>query len=243
MKQTQTQINKLIESYLTAHTLAWAPTTLRSERARLNAVAHLIPQGAAHLYEQKQATLKPYALKTLFIRLADFELHVNKPWGYRQFMQENARLFKHVYTREAINVSKDNISTLLSQLGSDSLVTLGFAVLRNGLRISELQSYDKASGMVVGKGGRARRLLAASLLPDNRPSAREVADFRAALKKVGLKPHTLRKAAATLLARGGMQSQDLLHVMGWSSLQTAVSYLQPQQDDKLAAFANNVLGG
>jgi integrase len=237
------QMTNLIEKYITAHSLAWAPTTLTSERARLNAVANLIASGPRALYDARHECMKPYALKTLFIRLSDFETHTGRNWGYRRFMKENARLFKHAYTKEAFNVSRDQITTLLLSIESQPVRELAVAVLRNGLRYAELCSFDKTRGLVVGKGGKVRNLLAPELLPDQHPSKRQLGELRRELGRIGIKPHMLRKAAATLLARGGMRSEDLLRVMGWSSLQTAASYLQPQQDAELARFASRVLGG
>jgi len=235
----------LIDQYLKAHALAWAPSTLKSEQARLNAVASLIESGPDALYKAKHKVLKTYALKTLFIRLVDFERWANKSndWGYQRFVQENARLFKHAYKKENVNVTKDHITAAIHGIENETSRALATALFRNGLRISELQNYDKFLRLVTGKGGKVRNLLSPDVLPVNYPNIRDIRRLRADLKRVGLKPHTLRKAAATLLTRGGMQSQDLMYVMGWSSLQTAASYLQPQQDEKLANLANNILGG
>ena len=195
------------------------------------------------MYEAKVNQLGPYALKTLFIRLVDLESWAKRSWGYKQFVNEHARLFKHAYTKERFDVSVTELTANISSIQDTYIRTLAEGLFRNGLRISELSAFDKANRLVTGKGGKRRNLLAANSLPDRYPSARELRELRSELKRCGLKPHTLRKGAATLLARAGMQSQDLLHVMGWSSLQTAASYLQPQQDDVLAKFANNVLGG
>ena len=237
------QMNNLINKYLEAHSLAWAPTTLKSERARLNNVCDLIAAGPGNLYQLKSLELGAYSLKTLFIRLADFETWANRHWGYKKFTTEQARLFKHVYTRERINVSIGQFTTSISGIEDQYLRTLASGLFQNGLRISELTSYDKGTGLVRGKGGKLRRLLKPDALPDLLPSSGQLRRLREELSRTNLKPHTLRKGAATLLARAGMQSQDLLHVMGWSSLETAASYLQPMQDDVLSKFANNVLGG
>ena len=233
----------LIDRYINAHELAWAPTTLRSERARLNSVASLIASGPRVLYDAKVNELGPYTMRTLFIRLADLEDWANRGWGYKQFAEENSRLFKHAYKKERVNVSKDLITTSISSIEDNYLRSLADGLFRNGMRISELGSYNKDTGLVMGKGGRTRRLLAVDALPDTYPSARHISQLRAELKARGLKPHTLRKGAATLLARADMPIQDLMQVMGWSSMQTAASYLQPQSDEKLATFANNILGG
>lgn len=238
-------MTKLIDNYLNAHQLAWAPTTLKSERSRLLAVSSIIASGPRAMYEAKSAELKPYALKTLFIRLTDLERWANRSWGYGAFMQENARLFKHVYTKELTNHgSISQISALLSQIPNDHLRTLAFGLLRNGMRISELTSYDKRTGLVVGKNRRRRHLLSPSSLPDQHCSARDLTALRRELRKLGLKPHTLRKAAASALAREGrLSAEDLMRAMGWSNIQTAASYLQPLNDEKISAVANSVLGG
>lgn len=238
-------MNKHIASYLKAHELAWAPSTLKSERARLNSVADILTNGPEAVYKIKSAELKPYALKTLFIRLADFDEHQRLNIGFKAFMKENARLFKHAYVKEQTGHGSINqVSNLLADIQSDRIRALATGILRNGLRISELTTYSKSTGLVVGKGGRVRRLLAPEALPDQLCSEREVRELRRELKRLGLKPHTLRKAAASALARdGGLRSEDLLYVMGWNSLQTAASYLQPLDDARLTDIANKVLGG
>jgi integrase len=236
-------MKKLINSYIEAHKLAWSPATLKSERSRLNSIASHISKGPDYLYNYSLERFKPYAIKTLFIRVADFERWSNKTWGYSNFITKNARLFKHAYTRSTKNYGDTlELTSLLSGIADRDLRELAFGIFRNGLRISELRSYDKSTGLVRGKGGRERRLLAPKDLPDQFCSLRELRNLRKELKRLGLKPHDLRKASASILGRKGqLRMEDLMQVMGWSSLQTAASYLQPLTDEKLAEIAAQVL--
>jgi len=52
-------------------------------------------------------------------------------------------------------------------------------------------------------------------------------------KGIGLTPHSLRKLFATKLVTSGMTLPDVCNVMGWSSMQTAMSYLQVSNETKL----------
>lgn len=54
--------------------------------------------------------------------------------------------------------------------------------------------------------------------------------FLRELKKVGLKPHDLRKLCATELKRQGMSDIDLMKAMGWESITTAKAYLIPLEE-------------
>ena len=53
------------------------------------------------------------------------------------------------------------------------------------------------------------------------------------LKKVGLKPHDLRKIAGSKFVELGLNEYDLLKVMGWNNIETAKSYIAPKNSEKI----------
>jgi integrase len=93
---------------------------------------------------------------------------------------------------------------------------------------------------VRGKGGKERILFGDGSAFRNI----NLNTLRRELKKVGLKPHSLRKLFVTRLAkRGDLTDADLCEVMGWESYETARSYIQPDRADVLANKIAAALGG
>ena len=100
--------------------------------------------------------------------------------------------------------------------------TKAMELLNTGLRLHE---YEKVSdGEVVGKGGKRRAVFGRV----SKQSVRE-GRFRQDLARVGLTPHRLRKVFATHLGRQ-VDVFDLCAVMGWSSVETARSYVGGSED-------------
>ena len=225
----------LIDQYLEAHEGAWALTTWKSERSRLNAVTHLIDQGPEKLVEDRAKHLKPYALKTLLIRIVHFEnwareaqLHRGSEYG--QYIRKHKNRFKHAYVKEDIEIGFDEVAARIGSGGLDhtgSVRDAAESLLRTGLRISELYGVD--NGRVTGKGGKQRRTYGTT---PSKPNISQ-ASLRRALRKIGLKPHTLRKLCATRAAERGATPADLCKIFGWSSISTAYQYLQPKDDQRL----------
>lgn len=238
----QAQINAYIES----KELAWAKTTLRTERARLNCLteAELYNPRAAFLRLRKE--MGAYSVKTLFTRVSSFHdwlirqrVSLASTNPYREFMVENANLFKNVYKKEVVNVSYAEAVALINTLTNESVRLHALHILKTGLRFTE--SLTESGGFVVGKGSKSRRVFGAS--SPNGITKPTYATFRNALKTVGLKPHTLRKLFASELVNKGVTAPDLMAVLGWSNMQTAASYLQSRKNSELDNFVRSVTNG
>lgn len=226
-------MRELIDQYIDSKQLAWSPNTLRSERYRLYSVyatlgAKLSPQA---VYDWMYPQLKPYTFKTLFIRLVKFydwlikTNNVPGPNPFRNYMEDNALLFKNVYKREAITTSFKEAKSRIQTL-SEPARSWALHLLFNGARISEAFQGSH----VKGKGNKNRVLFNSEF---QNGSLITEAQLRAELKKVGLKPHTLRKLFATELVDKGARPEDLCEILGWSSIKTAYYYLQPKKEEEL----------
>src|SRR5262245_31208127 len=110
----------LIQSYLNSNNLRWAPSTLKSERARLNA----LPK-SWHLKEPKSiyqalvdANRAPYSIKTSFIRMsaAYSWAYPNKLNPFRAFLRSHANLFKYAYQKKSLKISFEQARKVIAQL-------------------------------------------------------------------------------------------------------------------------------
>ena len=219
----------LIDQYLEDKEDAWALSTWKSERARLNSVADHLGKIPSELHAWcREQGLKPYSIKTLFIRIVDLERWAEADWGYQEYMKTHRNRFKHAYQKEEIHVTHKEAVDLISTLSNDNSRTHALGLLKTGLRITE--SYRMVDGQVRGKGEKTRKIFGTIkvTVPKSTLSRK--------LKAVGLKPHMLRKLCATRLAEKGATAADLCKVFGWSSIATAYQYLQPKDDERLAAL-------
>ena len=223
----------IVEDYIKAHETAWSPATLKSERSRLKIFC--ATETPEELYQRASAVLKPYALKTLFIRVSHMEEWAQAQWGYKKFMKTHRNRFKYVYDRKEVGVSYADACRAIGEIKEERAAALAHDLLATGLRISE--AYRVNDGLVTGKGGKTRRVY--GTIRAGVPAQQ----LRAQLKAVGLKPHDLRKLCATRLAERGATAADLCKVLGWSSIQTAYRYLQPLEDSKLRALVEEASKG
>lgn len=222
-------MRELIAPYLETKESAWASSTWRSERSRLNAVSIYLGKTPAEVHKIAKKTMKPYTVKTLFIRLADMESWSKKDYGYRKYLHTHKNLFKHAYHKKEIGVDYETAVEAIRGLpGTDPARAHSLGILRTGCRLDE--SYRVSDGIVKGKGGKSRKIFGTIevTVPKSTLSRK--------LKAVGLTPHMLRKLCATRLAEKGASPADLCKVFGWSSISTAYRYLQPKDDAKLAAL-------
>lgn len=232
----------LIGDYIDYHKSAWAETTLKKEAARLRAVAPELSKSPEELFTFCQEKgLKPYTIKTLFVRLAHFETwalekgKLRVPKGYKEFKARHARVFKAAYKREELSVSFEEARERLAKIECAESRRLGMALLGTGLRIHELWSVE--GDKVTGKGGRVRHVFQ----PIERPRISR-SKLEKDLKAVGLKAHTLRKLFATRVAQSGVRPEDLCEIMGWTNIETAYFYLQPAARSALAAKVAAAVG-
>ena len=145
-------------------------------------------------------------------------------------------MFKNVYNPTHPKISFTQAVEKVKNLPNQAISTLALQILGEGTRWSECQR--EGSGPIIGKSATAR--------PRYRPTLEGAAftgnyqSFRRALRRVGLKPHDLRKLCATRLVQEGLREQDLLKVMGWTSMETAKFYLAPKADAELRDVFNRI---
>ena len=228
-------MRELIASYLEDHKQAWAETTVKSETARLNSAADLINKGPQKLYDTLSTSMKPYSLKTLFMRIIAMEAWAIEKGliqtaEYKAFMKKYRNRFKHAYVKEEVGIGYDEAVKRIGEITGEAAKRSALGLLQSGLRISEIMSLR--DGRVRGKGGKTRRTYAGSGLLEE-ASKVSPTTLRRRLKEVGLKPHQLRKLCATRLAEKGASPADLCKVFGWSAIATAYQYLQSKDDKRL----------
>lgn len=219
----------LIEPYLEAHETAWAESTYKSEKSRLNSISDRLDLTPKDLYQVLlKEGYKLYSIKTLFIRLSRIEKWGGLKPNFGQFLETHRNRFKHAYEKETLEINFNECSNLLNSVEYPEVRVLANGLLKTGLRISE--AYRVKDGQVIGKGGKPRKVY-------GRIEARvSQSTLRRKLKAVGLKPHMLRKLCATRLAEKGATPADLCKIFGWSSIKTAYQYLQPREDEKIEAL-------
>lgn len=237
----------------------WAITTQRSRAATLNALAPYFNAGKdrlikpTELFDYLRGESKTmYSIKsTMYVvtQFMDFAISVGflpnllvdgiamNPF-YNFMSNTKARLFRNSYNREQGIMSIEEALTRVNKLPDGPIKEHVLFLLNSGLRLNESYNVqynaDTGTYYVVGKGGKARRVFF------NPPETTvEKSRIYTALRKIGLKPHTLRKICATKLVRQGATAPDLLRVMGWSKIDTASYYLQPRTDEQIKELMNN----
>lgn len=233
---------QLITEYLNKHQLAWAPTTIKAAHDLLNKYGSSLNGNPSVLWKA-MAHLKPYSKVTVWSRVTDFWQwlidtgHVTGPNPYKQFREENARQFKHTYQRKT---PKTTFAEALARIESlkPEHKTKALQLLQGGLRFSE--SFSIEDGIVTGKGGKKRECFASASHPGT--DGLEYRTFLRALKKVGLKPHDLRKIFLNECVNQGADPFQLMEIAGWSNLNTAQSYIEANRT-KLRLLVSKVQEG
>lgn len=223
----------LIDMYIEDKKLAWSPTTLRSEAARLNANAGLLTLKPEEAWAALES-LKPYTRVTTWTRICQFVDwataggHLAGPNQFSLFRTKNARLFKHAYQQQIPMITFSEALQTIKTIADGSVQRRSLLLLYTGLRYHELDLVS--AGKVKGKGGRVRDVF----VPDI-PGPDYTGTYHAfwkALASVGLKPHTLRKLALTRLVELGADTFELCEIAGWASIQTASSYIKANDGRK-----------
>jgi integrase len=229
-----------INQYLESKRNAWSETTKRSEGYRLTALLPLLNQAnndPNKFYDLIKAQYKPYTTRTIFARVADFmDFFGNEV--YSNYVTANANLFKHVYQTKQLDYTFEEARERIQLIRHPEVKKVANLMLSTGMRIHEALKYD-GSGQVIGKGSKPRPIFSKETT-DGSVNEQLV---RRHCKKVGINPHSLRKLAATQLAKSGLSEIDLLFTMGWSNIQTATKYLQPTKQEELASKVQKALGG
>jgi integrase len=217
----------LLNKYIESKELAWSATTRRSEYYRLKGLLPSITGDPTLLWDSLKKH-KPYSRVTCWIRVCSFwdwliaKGHKHGNNKYRTFREENRRLFKYAYSRTPAKFSYREVCARIQRIGNDDCQKKAHWILSNGLRVSEFETLK--DGVVVGKGGRCREVFHTDLPSPSRPIGYD--EFWRELRKVGLKPHDLRKACLTRVVERGANEFELCRIAGWSNLNTASSYIQ-----------------
>jgi integrase len=201
---------------------------MKSEKARLNAVAAMLNGDADALYAHLEAEgAAPYARATVFTRVGTFWDFViargeaQAPNPYKVFKREKARLFKNVYTPKKPRITFEEAKARIALLTHAEDRAQAILLLTGGLRFSE--SLTIRDGMVIGKGGKPRDVFVGN--NQGSPYRRAYRSFLRALYSVGLKPHDLRKIFLTAFVEAGANMFELQEVAGWASLEPAKAYI------------------
>lgn len=221
------EIKRYIEEYISDMQYAWSPSTMRSERHRLNGVAAVLDGKPQSLWDRIQ-NLKPYTRTTVWTRVCRFwdwlldKEYINGSNEYTSFRKRNRRFFKGSYRRVPSRFHFSEIDSRIQRILCPDSKAKANWILHNALRVSEFDTLK--NGTVVGKGGHCRQIYNCGFsAPRKRVS---YSKFWRELKKVGLKPHDLRKAALTRLVEKGANEFELCAIAGWSDLNTAASYIR-----------------
>lgn len=215
-----------VDSYLSAMTSIWAPSTMRSERARMRRLTPLLHLPPEELWAELKRRYSPYAAQTAYTRVVRFYdwLNADAPNPYKKYRAAYPSAFRNLYQRSQPRLSFDEALARVEKISDKDSREKARELLTTGLRVSEYEKVEKSE--VVGKGGKRRRVF--GNVSKRRPKARV---FRTELKRVGLgTPHDLRKLFAQRLVEKGVGVFDLMEVMGWSNLNTAQSYVTASRD-------------
>ncbi len=233
----------LIAEYLKDMELAWAASTQRSEKHRLNAVADLLNGDARALWDAlEKRGMAPYARVTTWTRVCafyDWSIENGKLTGpnpYAAFRRKYGRLFKNQYQRSVPSVVWTDAIRRIDALSDRGVREKALELVRTGMRYAEHGTYQ--DGQVTGKGDKRRRVF----LPDGQHISSYVGSydtFARKLARTGLKPHDLRKLFLNRMVEMGANTFELCELAGWNDLNTARSYIKAnsQKLEKLAKRA------
>jgi integrase len=237
-------MNEWIDLYIESKKNSWAPSSMHTERSRLQGltVDLLLDPAALYKYLVDQG-LKPYAVKTKFIRAGDFlewaMLTGRVPQGrnaIKDFMKSHANLFKNAYTKKPTKVDFAEARRRINKITDPECKRKALELLKTGMRYSESNTLTE-DNMIVGKGGAGREVPTAAGMKKVK-FQKSYSALHYHLKKVGLTAHMLRKAHANELVRVGAKLPDLMALMGWKSIQTPASYLEAHSKNTLVDAFN-----
>ena len=218
----------MINKYIQDHSLAWAPSTLKSESARLRACEKYLDDNPLTLWSAIQ-NKKPYSRVTIWTRVTNYYKWLvnngekeNNP--YENFRKKNARLFKNAYIRRPSSKTLQEAKLRISKIKDTDIREKATQILSSGLRFKESQILEE--GFTQGKGSKFRKTYAERV-----EFTKSYSTFNRALKEVGLKPHELRKIFLTEVVRMGLGPFELCELAGWASIETARSYIQANSNE------------
>lgn len=226
-------IKTLYCAYIKDKTPVWTEASVRSESVRLNRVMTCIDGDATRLWAALE-DYGAYSRVTLFNRVVAFydwgveERALPAPNPYAIFRKKNKRRFTNQYDRRPPEMTFEEARARVLTIKDTEIRNKCLQLLSGGLRWTE--SYTLKDGYVLGKGNKMRRVYAVTPEGPIAGAHRYRAVLRE-LKKHGLKPHKLRGIFLSTLVRRGINPFELKKVAGWSSLQTAESYIATNDDN------------
>lgn len=235
---------QLINQYLEDHKLSWAPTTLKSERARLYILAGALGGTPQQLWDILVKVQKPYSRVTTWIRVCNFidwgikNGKLSGPNTFANFRDKNKRLFKNCYQRRLPNLTYAEAKERIGKLSNPDVKALAQALLQSGLRASEASKVSNS--VVVGKGSKSRTAYLPSDFSGTKVSYSQL--YKALRREAGLKPHDLRKLFLTRLVELGIDPFQLCEVAGWANINTAINYIQTDKN-KIKELVEKVQNG
>lgn len=241
-------MNKLIQQYLAYKSNVWSKTTLRSETYRLASVSSILNLAPMEVYTALSKDLGRYSVLTTWIRIVSFlEWCSNQVEGqpgktqeitqsakaFRAFRTENPRLFSGCYTRKAPKISYSEAKNRILKLRTP-FKEKALQLLETGMRFGESGTLDNS--VVIGKGNKRRQIFLGEI--------KDIVEvdynlFYRELRKIGLKPHDLRKLFASQLVDNGANEFQLTQIMGWENINTAQAYIRTDHK-KLESLVNKI---
>lgn len=233
---------ELIYKYLDYHDPTWTSKTFATESAKSKTILRTIRTAGTRgidLYQGLKINgYHPHTIKKLVLTASAYVA-----WGiknqvkgfgplntYADLILTSPQLFRNAYKPERLKVDFDEALERIKSIAQENVKEACLALLKSGLRIHEAFLVNTETSSVIGKGDKLRYVVWTYPPHLKMPTEGQI---RYALKKIGLKPHSLRKLLATKLARSNMRHTEIMQLMGWSSFETASKYIQPLNEEQL----------
>jgi len=224
---------------------AWSMSTIKSVSSFLTkygeGVLSLSP--LAFLEKLEADNVTAYSIQTYFIHASNFFEFVNPTAVnvYKEFRKENRNVFKNSYQTKNLPITYQEVIDLLAKQEDSDEKEACLYILKTAQRCSEAGFKRKeedadeelSPGFIKGKGGKIRADLGDRV---SRPRVLYYSVYEYCKGRLGITPHSLRKLALTRAAERGATAADLCEIAGWSSITTAIRYLQPKRAEELKAF-------
>lgn len=238
-------MTEFVDQYIGSKSMAWARSSIKNERARLRKHGHKVMDKPEEVYQDLKKTMRPYSIKTTFVRFGQFFQWLidndkippaKNHW--KLFLQSHALLFKHAYQIERLKMTFDEAKVLVDSMTEEHYRQAAQQLLYGGLRSCGLRTFD--GEQVIGKGSKPRAVFFEGDLKNFRYKGCYSALYKR-LKKIGLKPHTLRKLCATKFStQPGVTDIDTCEIFGWESIETSKKYRQPQARERLSQLLQGI---
>lgn len=245
MKKCQKQLEQFI---LHLSESGHSPKTVKSIKERLSALLNkgLLSNDANKMnkiltnnYSQR-SKLATWSDLTKFYDYLQATKQVDPPNPFKKFKSLNKSLFKSDSNRQHINFTFDEAKEMISKIKDPRFMAKATELLHTGLRWQDSLSIDQ-NGYCVQKGGKKRKVFVIGNIPIGNSTLikSNYHAFLKALKKVGLKPHDLRKIFANHCVKElGLNVYEIQRLLGHSSINTSQYYVSVNDDslqEKLTA--------